>query len=185
DDGVQTGWSQLLQYRPATGDCLLRAGVGWSGDLIGRMAFAADAAAPATRVLRTGEPLAIDNLPDRPQFLAPGPLRERGVVALLGVPVQAAGRVYGVIEVAADRPRRFGPNDIEFLQAVASLLGAAIRREEVEGALREQKERLRFGLAANRMVAWDWDLATGISTRSDNAVEVFGLGSGTVETFSR
>lgn len=185
DDGIQTGWSQLLQYRPVTGDFLLRAGVGWAGDLIGRMAFAADAAAPTTQVLRTGKPLAIDNLPDRPQFLAPGPLRERGVVALLGVPVQASGRGYGVIEVAADRPRRFGPDDIEFLQAIANVLGAAIRRKEVEGALREQEERLRFGLAANRMVAWDWDLATGISTRSDNAVEVFGLGSGTVETFSR
>src|SRR5690606_18044699 len=144
DDGIQTGWSQLLQYRPATGDFLLRAGVGWADDLIGRMSFAADATAPATQVLRTGKPLAIDNLPDRPQFRAPGPLHERGVVALLGVPVQAAGRGYGVIEVAADRPRRFGPDDIEFLQAVANVLGAAIRRKEVEDALREQKELLRF-----------------------------------------
>jgi PAS domain S-box-containing protein len=62
--------------------------------------------------------------------------------------------------------------------AVIGLVGVStdvtsIRRSEE--AVKESEERLRFGLEAARMVAWDYDFATGIGRRSANSQELFGL----------
>ncbi len=50
-------------------------------------------------------------------------------------------------------------------------------------ALHESEERLKFALSAARMVAWDWNLATGKVVRSDNSREITGLTSGTAQDF--
>jgi PAS domain S-box-containing protein len=70
--------------------------------------------------------------------------------------------------------------------AVVGLVGVStdvtsIRRSEQ--AVRESERRLHFGLEAARMVAWDYDFATGISRRSENSVELFGLASEGVGDF--
>ena len=56
-------------------------------------------------------------------------------------------------------------------------------RRRIAEALEASKERLRLGLAAGRMVAWEYDLRTGAVVRSENADEIFGPG-GEAEEFS-
>ncbi|GJE45536.1 sensor domain-containing phosphodiesterase [Methylobacterium soli] len=73
---------------------------------------------------------------------------------------------------------------------IRSGTGAALRmvgathdvteRRLSESALRASEERLRLALRAGRMVAWERDLRTGLATRSDNARELLGIGSGPV-----
>ncbi|WP_336487531.1 sensor domain-containing phosphodiesterase [Methylobacterium nigriterrae] len=73
---------------------------------------------------------------------------------------------------------------------IRSEAGAAIRmvgalhdvteRRKSEAALRASEERLRLALRAGRMVAWERDLTTGLATRSDNALELLGIGSGPI-----
>ncbi|KAB8315379.1 PAS domain S-box protein [Tolypothrix campylonemoides VB511288] len=48
---------------------------------------------------------------------------------------------------------------------------------DARDALAESEARLRLGLSAARMVAWDIDLATGQATYSDNGDEILGDGS--------
>ncbi|HEV7439148.1 MAG TPA: EAL domain-containing protein [Methylobacterium sp.] len=74
--------------------------------------------------------------------------------------------------------------------AIRSETGAALRmvgamhdvteRRLSEVALRASEERLRLALRAGRMVAWERDLRTGLATRSDNAAELLGIGSGPI-----
>jgi len=69
-------------------------------------------------------------------------LREHGVVSLLNVPVRVPGRAaWGVLEVDTEVPRRFGREHEHFLQTLASFLGPAIRRLEVEEELRAARAR--------------------------------------------
>ena len=51
-------------------------------------------------------------------------------------------------------------------------------RYRARAVLAEQKNRLRQALAAARMVAWEYDPATGTLATSDNAADVFGLPPG-------
>jgi PAS domain S-box-containing protein len=49
------------------------------------------------------------------------------------------GAAWGVREAGAEAPRRFGREDEHFLLSLAGLLGAAIRRLEMEAALRDSE----------------------------------------------
>ncbi len=56
-------------------------------------------------------------------------------------------------------------------------------RKRAEEALKAGEERLRLALHAGRMVAWERDLASDYVTRSANALELLGLGSGPFPDF--
>jgi PAS domain S-box-containing protein len=54
---------------------------------------------------------------------------------------------------------------------------------EAEETLRVNENRLRLALEAARTLTWDYDIRTGHITRSQNAPQVLGFGSGPVEDF--
>jgi PAS domain S-box-containing protein len=56
-------------------------------------------------------------------------------------------------------------------------------KREMEELLRVHEERLRQAHFEGPMVTWDFNLETGQITRSDNAEDVLGVGSETVEEF--
>jgi diguanylate cyclase (GGDEF)-like protein/PAS domain S-box-containing protein len=57
-------------------------------------------------------------------------------------------------------------------------------RKQAENALREGEERLRLALQAGRMFAWERDLNSDFVTRSENARDLVGLGSGPAAEFA-
>ncbi len=60
-----------------------------------------------------------------------------------------------------------------------------LEEQAARRAIRENEERLRFALTAGRMIAWDWNLATGHCVRSDTAGSILGLQTGNVEEYKR
>ncbi|MDB5650230.1 MAG: hypothetical protein JWL62_1750 [Hyphomicrobiales bacterium] len=56
-------------------------------------------------------------------------------------------------------------------------------RRRAERALRNSEQRLRLALRAGRVVAYEVDVEAGWVTRSENARDVLGIGSGPVEEF--
>lgn len=52
-----------------------------------------------------------------------------------------------------------------------------------EDALRATEERLRLAMQAGRMFAWEHNLVTDYVTRSENSVELLGVGSGPLSEF--
>ena len=81
-------------------------------------------------------------------------------------------------------PRSWRGTWVPLKNPQGEVIAASVMVEEVtEGrrarqALRLDEERLRFGLEAGRMVAWEFDLRTGRSRRSANAKLLFGLEPG-------
>jgi diguanylate cyclase (GGDEF)-like protein len=57
------------------------------------------------------------------------------------------------------------------------------RRDSAELALTNSEERLRLALDAGRMFAWELDPATDFVTRSDNAPDIIGIGSGHTDDY--
>jgi PAS domain S-box-containing protein len=51
--------------------------------------------------------------------------------------------------------------------------------KKAEEALRNSAERMRLAIEANRMVAWEWDVANDRVTTSENFAEVYGLSAAT------
>ncbi|CAO4139563.1 Diguanylate cyclase/phosphodiesterase with PAS/PAC and GAF sensor(S) [Methylorubrum thiocyanatum] len=65
------------------------------------------------------------------------------------------------------------------LRMVGSVRDISEQRR-ADAALRASEERLRLALQAGRMVAWERDLTTGVARRSDNALQLLGIGSGPI-----
>lgn len=58
-------------------------------------------------------------------------LRQKGIRALLGVPLMIEGRVMGVLHVGTLTPRQFGENDIRMLQLTADRAALAIENAQL------------------------------------------------------
>jgi two-component sensor histidine kinase len=126
---------KILHYRPDRPDLHIVAGVGWKPGVVGVLAMAVDQASPPGRCLQTAMPVAIEDLPGSSEFRYSALLREHGIVSLLNVPVRVDSRVWGILEVDSDVPRRFDDADIGFLTTFANMLGMGLQRFELERGL--------------------------------------------------
>jgi len=80
-------------------------------------------------------------------------LRQKGIKAMLGVPLAVAGQSLGVLHVGSLTPREFTRDEIELLQLVAERVAIAIERARLhEEALQLDQFRLNFvGIASHEL----------------------------------
>jgi len=91
----------------------------------------------AGRVVELQGPVAIEAV-DPDHVLNPL-LVERGLRSLLGVPLLADGRVFGVLHVGSCAPRRFTDDDVRLLQLVADRVALVVVRGRLYDAEREAR----------------------------------------------
>jgi signal transduction histidine kinase len=136
---------------------LLRAGAGWVGGAIGHATAAGAPDAPVGRALVATDPVIIRDLrrvPGREPPLS-------GVISGIEVAIRPHQRPWGVLGAYSTRPRRFSPDEVDFLTAVADALALAIDRAGVEDRTRTQiaqvlhDEPLQSMLAARQYLAGD------------------------------
>ncbi|MDF3063018.1 MAG: putative sensory box/GGDEF family protein [Microvirga sp.] len=118
-----------------------------------------------------------DGIPRIFSFRRIGPLP---LIITVGVPKDEVTAAW-LSDAKTDLVLAFGAVVI-LLTAGAFLSKEVGRRASAESALSASEERLRLALRAGRMVAWERD-AEGFVTRSENAPEVLGLGSGPFSEF--
>jgi diguanylate cyclase (GGDEF)-like protein len=85
--------------------------------------------------LATGTPVIVGDWKSETRFEQGEQLR--GMTSSVSVMVRAANRSYGVLGVESVEPRDFGTQDVNFLQALANVIGNAVER-------REDEERTRY-----------------------------------------
>jgi PAS domain S-box-containing protein len=128
-----------------TGDhrgMLIRGGYGFPEGVLGGVLPAAPEDLPGFALQCEG-PVLIDDFATETRF-GPSPLqRDLDVVSALAAPIGAFGRRFGVIAADSRAPRHFDPDDANFLQSVANVLGAAAEHARNEEMLSDSEARLR------------------------------------------
>ena len=76
-------------------------------------------------------------------------LLERGVRSLLGVPLLADGRAFGVLHVGSCEPRRFSDDDVRLLQLVADRLVLVVVRGRLYEAERDARAAAEASLRSH------------------------------------
>jgi len=122
----------------------LQVGEGWDAGTVGTTEIAADSRSPIGRALDARGPVVVEDAERDPHHAEPrpGPLAAHGVRSTLAVVIPGVERPYGVLSAHCRTPRRFSPNEGEFLQAVANLISAALERNRMERQLARQRQRL-------------------------------------------
>lgn len=132
-DGMLACCSKVIEYRPESGDGIVRAAKGWQTDIVDRHVVPATMDTPFGHSVLTREPLHVADLRSDPRFVVSDLLRDHGIVSLLNVPImRAPDEPYGTLEVDAEQPRNFAPDGVLFLLAFSHLIGAAIARRAAE-----------------------------------------------------
>ena len=134
--GLDIRFCKVLEFVPDQNRLLVRAGVGWHDGVVGHATLGADLDSPAGYALHTGKPVISNHLPAENRFRTPELLAEHGVQRAVNVILMGEGRPYGVLEADSERSGAFTEHDIDFLQAVANLLGVALERRRAEDELR-------------------------------------------------
>jgi signal transduction histidine kinase/CheY-like chemotaxis protein len=140
--GMQVRFCKVLEYLPDKNRLLVRAGVGWHEGVVGQVTIGAEMDSPAGYALHTGKPVISNHLLTEHRFSTPELLLEHGVQRALNVILLGDGHPYGVLEVDSELPGSFTEHDIDFLQAIANLLGLALERQRAANTLREMNETL-------------------------------------------
>ena len=141
-DTLRVDYSKILELLPEGDALLLKTGIGWREGLVGQATVGTELDSQAGYTLKQDEPVIVVDLRTESRFRGPALLREHGVVSGMSVIIKAPRGPYGVFGVHTKTPRIFTEHDTHFLQAVANILGEAVRRDRTEAELRQAREHL-------------------------------------------
>lgn len=172
-----------IEERLPDGRMRLAAGVGFGEGSVGRVA-AEDASSLTAFVLVASDPVLVANVRTDPRFTVPEDVLAGGLVSAAAAPVRGAGGPWGVLTVYSIRPRTFTPDEVGFLQSVATVLALAFDRSAVEAAQQREKELLQtvydnipvmisvFGGGRLLRVNREWEKTLGWSLEEAQKVDI-------------
>ena len=76
--------------------------------------------------IEDGQPVAIYDVSDDPRIQYPDAAEKEGIASILSVPIIMGERVIGCLRVYTAEPWEFALNDVNFVQAVAQVVGMAL-----------------------------------------------------------
>jgi two-component system CheB/CheR fusion protein len=167
-------YCKVLELLPEGEQLLLRAGVGWRDGLVGNATVRAGTDSQAGYTLQASGPVIVEDMQQEGRFRDIPLLNEHGVFSGMSVIITGRGGPWGVLGAHARSQMHFDRDDVNFLQAVAHLLGEAIRRHEIEQELRQSRERLDLALGAAEVGTWRANLQTQQDTRDANLNRILG-----------
>jgi two-component sensor histidine kinase/putative methionine-R-sulfoxide reductase with GAF domain len=131
---VEVNHVKVMRYRAETGDLIVEAGTGWKPGVVGHATFSVDLASPGGSAFQTGQPVFIPDLRESKEFRASQVLVEHDIISVLNVPIIVDGAAWGVLEVDSVEPCDFSIDTQNFMLTAGSIVGTALRRQQVAEA---------------------------------------------------
>ena len=88
-------------------------------------------------------PVAIYDVTDDPRIQYPEEAQKEGIASILSVPIVAGGQTIGALRVYTAEPWEFTLEDVNFVQAMASMAGMAIEMARLYKGMKDNIEVLR------------------------------------------
>jgi signal transduction histidine kinase len=138
--------SSIAEAEPG-GELTWRAGFGWTKDeLTNAPASRAGTGSLVGYTISVGEPVVSSNVNSDLRFRISAKFAERAPVSAAAVVIPGPRDPYGVLVVAAQSQHTFGSAEVEFMQAVANVIGIAVDRargdERIEAARQAERSRI-------------------------------------------
>ena len=175
-EATGTQRAKILEIQDGGRFLLVRAGVGWKPDVVGRVRLEMTEQSSESFSIKAGRPVITRDIHEEDRFEIPAFMKEAGVVALVNVPIfLPGGTAYGLLQVDAAEPRDFGQEDAEFLRTYATILGPVIDRLHQVHTLQTTEQRFRLVVEAVRDYAiFTTDAEARITDWLPGAEAVFG-----------
>jgi len=93
--------------------------------------------------LQDGQPVAIFDVADDPRIQYPEAALKEGIASILSVPIISGDKAIGCVRVYTAEPWEFTLNDVNFLQAVAQIVGMALEMCRVNRGFKDSIDILK------------------------------------------
>ena len=93
--------------------------------------------------LEDGEPVAIYDVSDDPRIQYPEAAIKEGIASILSVPIVIGDKVTGCLRVYTAEPWEFTLNDVNFVQAVAQVVGMGLEMCRINKGLKDSIDILK------------------------------------------
>ena len=94
--------------------------------------------------LEDGKPVAIFDVADDPRIQYPEAALNEGIASILSVPIIIGAKLIGCMRVYTAQPWEFTLNDVNFVQAVAQVVGMALEMCRINKGLRDSIDILKM-----------------------------------------
>ena len=128
-------YCKILELLPNRDALLMRSGVGWKPGNVGHATVGLGTDSQAGYTLLSDESVVVEDLQTEKRFAGTALLHEHEVVSGASVVVSTSEGPYGVLAAYTRHRRRFTSDEVNFLQAVANVLGSVIERHRAEAQL--------------------------------------------------
>jgi two-component sensor histidine kinase len=134
--GLRAPIAKVAEALPGCDELLLRTAIGVPPEVatIGETQIPGGHGSAAGYTLLAAEPV-ISHIPTETRFEPSQVVRQTSVVVSLNVLILCKDGAFGTLEVDCQEEREFTPDDINFLQTYANLLGAAVDRHRAHHQL--------------------------------------------------
>ncbi|MDY6807134.1 MAG: GAF domain-containing protein, partial [Cyanobacteriota bacterium] len=129
-------YSKVVELLPNLAALWVRAGWGWSKKIVARATTIAFNRSQAGYTLKSNKPVVVEDLGIETRFTPSELLHKHRAVSGISVIIQGKERPIGVLSAHSSKHRKFNPEDVNFLQAVANVLAMAIERQQAEMELK-------------------------------------------------
>ena len=120
--------AKVLKHDASRDNLIVRAAVGWPTDVTGHVIEHAQESSQSGYALRTGHAIVVEDLRRVDAFRGTQLLRENDVVSGATVIIHGQLSPWGVLSVHSTKRRMLTPDELDFLQAVADVIAAAVYR---------------------------------------------------------
>lgn len=111
--------------------------------------------------------------------------RKHGTRAVMGFPLQAAGRTVRAIDcVLVNRSRVWSAAAQDTVRLIGQIFALALERRETEKRLRASEERLSLATASARIGVWSWNIPSERVEASTDCKQMFGWTAGDSVTYT-
>lgn len=129
-------YSKIVELLPNQAALWVRAGCGWKKGVVDRARAIAFNKSQAGYTLKSNKPVVVEDLGIETRFTPSELLHEHRAVSGISVIIQGKEKPVGVLSAHSTKHRKFSPDDVNFLQAVANVLAMANERQQAEMELK-------------------------------------------------
>ncbi len=173
-------FSKVLELRPDGESLLLRAGVGWRRGRVGHAIVMAAPESQAGSTLWAGDPVMVADRRSDQRFREAPLLDEHRVVAGISTIIHGDHGPWGTLGAHTRQPRSFLAEEVDFVQSVANILGAAIEHERVRDERRAATAFVETLVEAAPLALLLLDVDGRVRLWSRGAERLFGWSTGEV-----
>jgi GAF domain-containing protein len=131
----------LFLFSPKSEELILAGSYGLSKEYLDKGPVSALRSIAAA--LRDGQPVAIYDVSDDPRIQYPEAASKEGIASILSVPIIIGEKLFGCMRVYTTEPWEFTLNDVNFVQAVAQIVGMAMDLCRVNKGLKDSIDILK------------------------------------------